>query len=259
MKELIKITESNGKQAVSARELYKFLEATERFSNWFERQLQYGFIENVDYVGCKQFNTLANQELTDYALTINCAKEISMLQRNEKGKQARQYFIEAENKYRQLQQTGGFQIPQSYSEALKLAATQAEQIEQQQKQLQQQAPKVLFADSVSASHTSILIGDLAKILKQNGVEIGAKRLFVWMRRNGYLIKQPGMSYNMPSQRGMNLGLFEIKETVVTHSDGHTSINKTVKVTGSGQIYFVNKFLKQKEFEYFAPDINVGSK
>lgn len=169
-----------------------------------------------------------------------------MLQRNEKGKQARQYFIEAENKYRQLQQTGGFQIPKSYSEALKLAASQAEQIEQQQKQIQQQAPKVLFADSVSASHTSILIGDLAKILKQNGVEIGAKRLFVWMRRNGYLIKKPGMSYNMPSQRGMNLNLFEIKETVVTHSDGHTSINKTVKVTGTGQIYFVNKFLKQKE-------------
>jgi anti-repressor protein len=246
MNELIKITESNGKQAVSARELYKFLEATERFNNWFERQLQYGFVENIDYVGCKQFNTLANQELNDYALTINCAKEISMLQRNEKGKQARQYFIEAENKYRQLQQTGGFQIPKSYSEALKLAASQAEQIEQQQKQIQQQAPKVLFADSVSASHTSILIGDLAKILKQNGVEIGAKRLFVWMRRNGYLIKKPGMSYNMPSQRGMNLNLFEIKETVVTHSDGHTSINKTVKVTGTGQIYFVNKFLKQKE-------------
>lgn len=143
-------------------------------------------------------------------------------------------------------QTGGFQIPQSYSQALLLAAKQAEKIEQQQKQLQQQAPKVLFADSVSASHTSILIGDLAKILKQNGVEIGAKRLFVWMRRNGYLIKQPSMSYNMPSQRGMNLNLFEIKETVVTHSDGHTSINKTVKVTGTGQIYFVNKFLKQKE-------------
>ena len=137
-------------------------------------------------------------------------------------------------------QTGGFQIPQSYSQALLLAAKQAEKIEQQQN------PKVLFADSVSASHTSILIGDLAKILKQNGVEIGAKRLFVWMRRNGYLIKQPGMSYNMPSQRGMNLNLFEIKETVVTHSDGHTSINKTVKVTGTGQIYFVNKFLKQKE-------------
>lgn len=99
MDELIKITEQNGKRAVSARELHRFLEATERFSNWFERQLQYGFMEGTDYVGCKVFNTLANQELTDYALTIDCAKEISMLQRNEKGKQARQYFIEIEKRY----------------------------------------------------------------------------------------------------------------------------------------------------------------
>ena len=101
MNELIKITETNGQRAVSARELYKFLEATERFSNWFERQLQYGFTENVDYVGCKQFNALANQELMDYALTIDCAKEISMLQRNEKGKQARKYFIEVEKSWKE--------------------------------------------------------------------------------------------------------------------------------------------------------------
>lgn len=245
MKELIKITESNGKQAVSARELYKFLEATERFSNWFERQLQYGFIENVDYVGCKQFNTLANQELTDYALTINCAKEISMLQRNEKGKQARQYFIEAENKYRQLQQTGGFQIPQSYSEALKLAATQAEQIEQQQKQLQQQAPKVLFADAVETSQKSCLIGELAKILRQNGIDIGEKRLFQWFRQNGYLCSY-GERYNQPTQKSMDLGLFELKKTTITKPSGEVLVSVTPKVTGKGQIYFVNKFMKQKE-------------
>ncbi len=105
MNELIKITETNGKRAVSARELHKFLEATERFSNWFERQLQYGFTENVDYVGCKQFNALANQELMDYALTIDCAKEISMLQRNEKGKQARKYFIEVEKNWKERQKS----------------------------------------------------------------------------------------------------------------------------------------------------------
>lgn len=115
---------------------------------------------------------------------------------------------------------------------------------EQQKTIEAQAPKVLFADSVSASKTSILIGDLAKILKQNGVEIGSKRLFDWMRRSGYLIKQKGLSYNMPTQKAMNLKLFEIKETVITHSDGHTSINKTVKVTGNGQIHFVNKFLNR---------------
>jgi phage anti-repressor protein len=96
--ELIPISEYNGEKAVSARELYKFLGATERFSTWFERQLQYGFTESIDYVGCKEFNTLANQELTDYALTIDCAKEISMLQRTERGKQARQYFIDCEKK-----------------------------------------------------------------------------------------------------------------------------------------------------------------
>lgn len=101
MKQLIKISEQNGRQAVSARELHKFFEVTERFSNWFSRQLQYGFVENADYVGCKEFNTLANQELTDYALTLNCAKEISMLQRSERGKQARQYFIACEEKLKQ--------------------------------------------------------------------------------------------------------------------------------------------------------------
>jgi anti-repressor protein len=98
MNELIKIQENNGKRAVSARELYIFLEAKERFSNWAKRQFQYGFIEGIDYVGCKEFNTLANQILEDFALTIDCAKEISMLQKNEKGKQARQYFIEIEKR-----------------------------------------------------------------------------------------------------------------------------------------------------------------
>ena len=104
-------------------------------------------------------------------------------------------------------------------------------------------PKALFADSVTASKTSILVGDLAKLIKQNGHEIGQNRLFDILRKNGFLIKQKGTSYNMPTQKSMDLELFEIKETVVTHSDGHTTINKTPKVTGKGQVYFVNKFLK----------------
>lgn len=103
-------------------------------------------------------------------------------------------------------------------------------------------PKVLFADSVSASDKSILIGELAKLLKQNGVEIGQNRLFEWMRNNGYLIRRNGSDYNMPTQRAMELDLFTIKETVISHADGHTSISKTVKVTGKGQVYFINKFL-----------------
>lgn len=112
-----------------------------------------------------------------------------------------------------------------------------------EKQIEQDKPKVLFADSVSVSHTSILIGELAKLLQQNGVPMGQNRLFQWLRENGYLIRRKGTDYNMPTQRAMEMGLFEVKETVVSHSDGHTSISKTPKVTGKGQIYFINKFLE----------------
>lgn len=111
--------------------------------------------------------------------------------------------------------------------------------------MKENKPKVLFADSVETSKTSILVGDLAKIIKQNGIDIGQKRLFEWMRENGYLIKRQGSDYNMPTQKSMELELFEIKETAVTHSDGHISVNKTSKVTGKGQVYFINKFLKDK--------------
>ena len=107
--------------------------------------------------------------------------------------------------------------------------------------IEEQKPKVIFADAVETSKTSILIGDLAKIIKQNGTDMGQKRMFAWLRDNGYLIKRQGSDYNMPTQRAMELGLFEIKETAVTHSDGHITVNKTPKVTGKGQIYFINKF------------------
>lgn len=103
-------------------------------------------------------------------------------------------------------------------------------------------PKVLFAEAVSTSETSILIGDLAKIIKQNGVDIGQKRLFAWLRDKGYLIKRNGSDYNMPTQYSMDLGLFEVKETVIRHPDGHVTVNKTPKVTGKGQQYFINKFI-----------------
>ena len=111
--------------------------------------------------------------------------------------------------------------------------------------IEEQKPKVLFADSVETSKTSILIGELAKILKQNGHEIGQNRLFQWLRDNDYLIKRKGTDYNMPTQKSMELGLFQVKETSITHSDGHISINKTAKVTGKGQVYFINKFVSKK--------------
>jgi len=112
--------------------------------------------------------------------------------------------------------------------------------------IEQDKPKVLFADAVSVSNTTILIGELAKLLKQNGIEIGEKRLFEWLRTNGYLISRKGTDYNAPTQRAMELSLFTVKETVINHSDGHITVSKTTKCTGKGQVYFINKFLERKE-------------
>ena len=126
---------------------------------------------------------------------------------------------------------------------------QKEQLDRQAEQLEQQAPKVLFADSVASSSSSILVFDLAKLLKQNGVNMGGNRLFAWLREHGYLVKRKGSDYNMPTQKSMNLGLFEIKESTHTHADGHTTVNRTPKVTGKGQIYFVSKFLEKELQSY----------
>lgn len=120
------------------------------------------------------------------------------------------------------------------------------QIEARDAQIEVMTPKALFADAVSASKTSILIGDLAKLLKQNGCDIGQKRIFAWLRDNGYLIRQKGASYNTPTQRSMDMKLFDVKETTITHADGHIAINRTTKVTGKGHQYFINKFLKHVE-------------
>ena len=119
-------------------------------------------------------------------------------------------------------------------------------IEELESKVEVMTPKAIFADAVSTSKTSILIGDLAKLLKQNGIDMGQKRLFDWMRNNGYLIKQKGTSYNRPTQRSMEMGLFEVKESSFVHPDGHTGITMTTKVTGKGQVYFTNKFLTDRE-------------
>lgn len=115
-------------------------------------------------------------------------------------------------------------------------------IAEQQERIEQMRPKEIFANAVAASKATILVGELANVLKQNGINVGQNRLFKWMRENGYLIRRQGTDYNMPTQRSMEMGLFEIKETAVTHSDGHTTVSKTPKVTGRGQEYFINKFL-----------------
>ena len=153
-----------------------------------------------------------------------------------------------------IRKHGAYMTNETLEEALtspdfliKLATELKKEKEQRQaleKEQKKNAPKVLFADAVSGSNTSILIGDFAKILKQNGVKIGQNKLFSWLRENNYLIKRRGSSYNMPTQKSMDLGLFEIKENTITKSDGDTLITMTAKLTGKGQTYFMNKFIKK---------------
>jgi anti-repressor protein len=239
MNEIVKVNYDNEQPTVSARELHNGLEVSERFQSWFNRQLQYGFEENSDYVGRKEFNTLAKQELQDYQISIDMAKQICMLQRSDKGRQYRQYFLDLEKAWNTPEQV--------MARALKLADKEIDRLKADNKVLLEDTarmkPKEIFADAVAASSTAILIGELAKLLRQNGIDIGQNRLFDWMRKNGYLIRQKGSAYNTPTQRSADLGILTTKETVIVRSDGSTEVKKTVKVTGKGQQYFINKFLK----------------
>ncbi len=243
MQELIKV-EVNQQQepVVSARELHEALGSKERFSKWFEKMLEFDFEQNIDYTPYQMVHPQNKQEIQDYAIKLDMAKEIAMVSKLERGKEIRKYFIQVEK---------DFNSPEKImARALKIAEHQISVLKlenvEHKKQIETDKPKVIFADAVSVSKTSILIGELAKILKQNGVDTGEKRLFIYLRDNGYLIKRKGTDYNSPTQKSMELGLFEVKETSVSHSDGHVSISKTTKVTGKGQQYFINKFLVRKE-------------
>lgn len=248
MNELVKVNFDT--QTVSARDLYDLLsqdggvKGTERFSKWFERYCTYGFVQGEDYstpnkkVRVQIEGTREVQrEVEDFDLSIDMAKQICMLQRTEKGKQLRQYLIDLEKAWNTPEQV--------MARALKLADQTIDRLKADNTALSEankrMRPKEIFADAVSSSHTSILIGDLAKLICQNGYQIGQKRLFEWMRNKGYLIKF-GASKNMPVQRYVEQGLFEIKESNVQNPDGSVRITRTTKVTGKGQVYFVNKFI-----------------
>ena len=228
-------------QTVSARELHEQLHIKTAFKDWFPRMCEYGFEEGKDFCS-KLSETSENggRPSKDADISVDMAKQICMIQRTPEGKQCRQYLLDLEKAWNTPEQV--------MARALKIANRTIDSLKEHNTKLvedcERMKPKEIFADAVATSHTSILIGDLAKLICQNGYEIGQKRMFIWLRENGYLIKS-GNSRNIPTQRYIEQGLFEIKESNVLNPDGSVRITRTTKVTGKGQVYFVNKFLAEK--------------
>lgn len=234
MNELINVTLNESQEpVVSGRQLHEVLEVKTEYKKWFSRMTEYGFNEKEDFLRVTQKCRTPGglQDMTDHVLKLDMAKEIAMIQRTDRGKQVRQYFIQIEKDYNSPEKI--------MARALLMADKTVHKLEAQ---IEADRPKVLFADAVTASKSSILVGELAKLMKQNGVDIGQNKLFQWLRDNDYLISRKGESWNQPTQKSMELGLFELKKTNINHSDGHTTVKTTTKVTGKGQQYFINKFL-----------------
>lgn len=270
---LVPVYENEGRQVVNARELHEFLGVGKDFSNWIKDRIEkYGFEEDVDFCflepgnggalsgssGVCSPNLASKNGIKDgrgghnvktYLLTMDTAKEISMAENSERGRQVRKYFIECERKLKEIRSRGmsleeGWEVLTNPDNIIRIASNWKEEREKRvalERQVKADAPRVLFSRLVETSKTSILVGDLAKILKQNGVAVGQNRLFDWLRRNGYLLKK-GSSRNMPSQWAMEKGLFEVKETVINKPDGSLHISKTTKITGLGQVHITNRFL-----------------
>lgn len=242
---IIKINYDGEQPTVSARELHKELEVKYDFTRWVNSNFT-EFLENTDYFR-GHIDVMANryggtQTLDDFELTIDMAKHLCLMSKTAKGKKCRQDLIDLEKEWNAPEKV--------MARALKLADKEIDKLKFQNiillEDVKRMRPKEVFADAVSVSNTAILIGELAKIIKQNGVEIGQNRLFTWMRNNGYLVSRKGIDYNMPTQKSMELGLFEIKERTINNPDGSVRITKTVLVTGKGQQYFINKFISNEE-------------
>lgn len=260
---VVEVIEYDGKQAVNARELHEKLGNKKQFANWIQLRIeQYGFVENQDFqvFNQKVKNSNGGRSRKEYALSLDMAKELCMVENNDAGRRIRKYFIEVEKMARTQ---NPFAIPQTYSEALLLAANQAKQIEKQQLALEQKKiendklvadgkrkdativrmkPKEVFTDAVAGSKGNCLVGEVAKLITQNGYKIGEKQFFAWLRDNGYLGKK-GERYNIPNQQYMGKNpFFYIKRGVRQGNSGVLHTTSTTMLTPKGQIYFVNKFL-----------------
>ncbi|MCL2216676.1 MAG: phage antirepressor KilAC domain-containing protein [Defluviitaleaceae bacterium] len=237
MTDLIPINYDTDTPTVSGRLLHEQLGIGTEYMKWFERMCEYGFSRDLDFSPILTKTPNGGRPSTDHTLTIPMAKEISMLQRNEAGKTIRQYLIKIEEAWNTPEMV--------MSRALKMADGKIKLLETSNAALtariEEMRPKEIFADSVNVSTSSILIRDMAKILKQNGLNTEEKRFYETLRNDGFLIKNRGIDYNHPTQKSLDLGLFEMKETVITHASGIVNTYLTPRVTGKGPLYFINKY------------------
>lgn len=230
-------TNDKNEQLVSARELYKKLEVTERFNSWFSRMLKYGFIEDEDFTSVKDFtvvNNGAKKEIDDYILKLDTAKQICMLQRSEIGTKIRKYFIEVEKAWNNPEMV----LSRALQVANRNIITYKEEIKKLETKIEEDKHKVAFAETVSKSDDTILIREFAKLLSNSGIEIGERRLYKWLRDNGYIVKKG----TEPTQKAINMGLFKVSERVISTGD-KSIVSLTTRVTGKGQTFLSEKLMK----------------
>ena len=236
MTELIKVQERDGEQLVSGRELHKFLESSERFSKWWERMVGYGFIENKDYTLYQKVHPQNKQEIIDYLMKISMAKEISMLQRNEKGKEARMYFIKCEEAWNCDEAI----VSRALSIQNKRILEYKEKIDVLERKIDSDAQRVSFAETIEKSSDCLLVREFSKVIANEGINLGEKKLYKWFREKGFILKNS----TEPTQRAVTMGLFKVAERVVK-AVTKDIVTKTTRITGKGQIYFLE--LLKKEF------------
>lgn len=253
LEQIIKIEKSKGgKNIVNARDVWRGLESKQDFSNWIKNKLLPNFDYNKDYsiieydvmgaeIRLNKISESENQKIRvhkrDYPITLNTAEHLAMMENTVRGKKVRQFFIDKAEELDNLKNTQ--QVPTTFSQALKLAYEQSVKLELQDAKIKEDAPKVAFAEAIQESEGLILIRDLAKLLKQKGADTGEKKLYKWMRTNGFLTQK-----NTPTQRSVTLQVLELVENVYNDDE----ISFTTKVTGKGQVYFMNKFLRIKNIK-----------
>lgn len=250
MNDLIKINYQNDRYTTSARDLWEFLDRPHsEFMKWFSRYSEYGFIENADFRVIDKLvgNPRGGRPATDYEITVDMAKELSMLQKTDKGKMARRYFIELEKKWNS---------PEAImARALKMADAKMieykENIVQLEGKIEEDKPKVLFAEAVESSEDVILVKEMATILSQRGFEIGQNQLYQYLRDNEFLCKRVGDMYHLPTKKYQHL--FKVTKRTVQNSKG-TLVKNTPKITGKGQLYFMKKFDEYLELGLTVKDL-----